>query len=180
MKIAFYFLPALFLVGCGNQEPVVSSGKIDRIADFPSENVAPRNVDVWLPEGYDSSTKYAVIYMHDGQMLFDSTTTWNKQEWKVDEVVTKLIDDGRISPCIVVGIWNNGDYRHTEYFPRAALDGLYEPHQLLVDEIMASKGFNSENWMTKKYDGDDHSELSWSKRLAIPLTFLLATDQYRQ
>ncbi len=52
----------------------------------------PRNVDVWVPENYDRSKKYAVIYMHDGQMLFDSTITWNHQEWMVDETLTRLMN----------------------------------------------------------------------------------------
>jgi predicted alpha/beta superfamily hydrolase len=74
-----------------------------------------------LPEGYDSTRKYAVIYMNDGQMLFDSTTTWNKQEWGADEVAAKLIAENKIRPCIIVGIWNRDQYRYSEYFPEKAL-----------------------------------------------------------
>ncbi|MCK7529651.1 MAG: hypothetical protein MZV63_00600 [Marinilabiliales bacterium] len=66
------------MVAYGNQEPAVSSGRLERLVEFPSQNVAPRNVDIWLPENYDPSKKYAVVYMNDGQMLFDSTTTWNE------------------------------------------------------------------------------------------------------
>lgn len=44
---------------------------------------------------------------------------------------------------------------------------------MLVDEIMAGKGYGPENWMTRKFEGADHSEKSWSARLDIPLTFLL-------
>ena len=69
------------------QMPKLSSGKIERMEKFPSDYVDPRNVDVWLPDNYDISKKYAVLYMHDGQMLFDSTITWNKQEWQVDETI---------------------------------------------------------------------------------------------
>ena len=38
---------------------------------------------------------------------------------------------------------------------------------------MIGKGYNNENWITLKFDGEEHSEHSWSKRLAIPLEFLL-------
>ena len=44
--------------------------------------------------------------MHDGQMLFDSTTTWNRQEWKVDEVLGRLMAEGSVKRMIVVGIDN--------------------------------------------------------------------------
>ena len=63
----------------------VDSGTVERLSDFPSHHVAPRNVDVWLPEGYGDGTSYPVLYLHDGQMLYDASTTWNQQEWGVDE-----------------------------------------------------------------------------------------------
>ncbi|MGB4930648.1 MAG: alpha/beta hydrolase-fold protein, partial [Chitinophagales bacterium] len=106
------------------QLPNVASGKIERYADFKSAVIETRNVDVWLPADYSSSKKYAVLYMHDGQMLFDSAATWNKQEWHVDETVSNLIAEGKIIDCIVVGIWNNGIYRHADYFPQKPLADL--------------------------------------------------------
>lgn len=93
-------------------------GKIDRIENFQSDYIDSRNVDVWLPPNYSDSKKYAVLYMHDGQMLFDSTSTWNNQEWKVDETMSKLMFESKIRNTIVVGVWNNGSYRHSEYFPQ--------------------------------------------------------------
>ena len=57
-------------------------GKMERIDSFPTKYIVPRTVDIWLPKNYSKSKKYSVLYMHDGQMLFDGTTTWNKQEWK--------------------------------------------------------------------------------------------------
>jgi enterochelin esterase-like enzyme len=282
--------------------PEVSSGKLIRIENFQSKFVIPKNIDVWLPEGYDSTRKHAVIYMNDGQMLFDSTTTWNKQEWHADEVITKMISEGRIKNCIVVAICSNDEYRNSEYFPSVALDGLleptrssivknllknkpqsdnylkfiveelkpyvdktfstyndplntiiigsdmgglisvyafcrypevfggaaclsthwpmigagvlynrkisdntsrafreylsshipnpprgkiyfdygsekldslYKPYQQLVDNIMINAGYSSNNWITREFINDDHTERSWSKRLHFPLEFLL-------
>jgi predicted alpha/beta superfamily hydrolase/uncharacterized iron-regulated protein len=102
--------------------PKVNSGRLIHFKDFPSKYVQPRNVEVWLPENYNESKRYSVLYMHDGQMLFDSTTTWNRQEWQVDEHMSNLLNRKAIKDCIVVGVWNNGKYRHTEYFPQKALE----------------------------------------------------------
>lgn len=96
----------------------MSAGTLRRFEAFPSRYIQPRNVDVWLPEGYDPRKRYPVLYMHDGQMLFDSSATWNKQEWGVDETADSLVKAGSLQPFIVVGIWNNGKYRHAEYFPQ--------------------------------------------------------------
>lgn len=102
-----------------------SSGTVKRFANFPSKFVDARNVDVWLPDGYNANKKYAVLYMHDGQMLFDSAANWNHQEWGVDETISKLMAEKKIRNCIVVGIWNTS-YRHAEYFPQKALNYLTE------------------------------------------------------
>ena len=284
--------------------PKVVSGKIERMENFKSIYVTERNIDVWLPENYSSSKKYNVLYMHDGQMLYDPEMAWNKQAWNVDDVLTKLVTENKIQDVIVVGIWNGGITRHIDYFPQkafesltqnqqdsiyksnrsngqsvfnnqkvnsdnylkflvkelkpiidkkysvytdskhtfiagssmgglismyaiceypkvfggaacisthwpgifavennpipkaffdylkkhlpnpknhkiyfdygtATLDAMYEPFQLKVDEIMKARGFSSKNWSTQKFEGEEHSEKSWNKRLHIPIEFLL-------
>lgn len=105
------------------QLPQVSSGRIVRHENFASRHVPPRHVDVWLPDGYSPRQKYPVVYMHDGQMLFDSATTWNRQEWGVDEVLTRLFAEGRARRCIVVAVWNTPD-RRVEYYPQKAFATL--------------------------------------------------------
>ncbi len=104
------------------QIPVNVTGTIRLVESFSSKYVPARTIAVWLPEDYDSTKKYPVLYMHDGQNLFDSTVTWNHEEWKVDETITKLIRQNKIRPCIVVGIWNMGDTRWNEYFPQKAVN----------------------------------------------------------
>jgi enterochelin esterase-like enzyme len=94
------------------------AGRVERIESMPSQWVAARPVDIWLPPGYQRGRQYPVLYMHDGQMLFDSSTTWNKQAWRVDEHISKLMALDLIEPTIVVGIWNAGALRHAEYFPQ--------------------------------------------------------------
>lgn len=304
MKVKILILFILIAIEGLAQLPAVSSGSIKRIENFQSKFVTARNVDVWLPEGYTTKNKYAVLYMHDGQMLYDPTTTWNKSAWDVDDVVGILTREGKIQNVIVVGVWNGGTTRHADYFPQKpyesltpiqrdtitaqlqkmgrtkeifkpvsdnylkflvtelkpfidknystktdrkntfvagssmgglismyaickypnvfggavcmsthwpgifsvennpipdafcnylsshlpnskthkiyfdygdqTLDALYPPLQKKVDEIMKRKGFTEKNWLTKYFPGDDHSEKSWSKRLDIPMLFLLS------
>ena len=99
-----------------NTIPTVAHGTLDRFPQFQSQYVPSRDVVVWLPGGYQASDSCDVLYMHDGNMLFDATTTWNRQEWRTDEVMDSLIQAGIIRPCIVVGIYNTDD-RLTEYYP---------------------------------------------------------------
>jgi len=140
MKTLFYSLLTIiiFINGCGKKSdslPKVASGKIVR-EKINSKFILPKTVDVWLPDGYVSSEQYAVIYMNDGQMLFDSTITWNKQEWQVDEVVTSLIKRNMIRKCIVVGVFNNPEQKMAEYFPQVALNGLLEPSRSTITNTM--------------------------------------------
>jgi enterochelin esterase-like enzyme len=283
------------------QSPIVSSGTIQRFENFTSKFVDARKIDVWLPNGYSLQKKYAVLYMHDGNSLYDSSIMWNHQEWGVDETLTKLLKENKIKDVIVVGVWNNGEYRHSEYFPQKilkdipdtvrkiileeqlknkpladnylkflvtevkpfidsafstlkdrsntfiagssmgglislyaiceypkvfggaaclsihtplimaekisgnadkdvaskfrsyldahlpnpkthkiymdygdkTLDSFYMPFQKKIDVVMKAKGFTAHNWITSYFPGEDHSEKSWSKRLDIPLLFLL-------
>jgi len=283
----------------------VSAGSIDFIENFKSKYVDARNIRIWLPENFDRTKQYPVLYIHDAQMLFDASSTWNKQEWGVDEVLTQLIEEKKVPACIVVGIDNNNAFRHTEYFPQKAFEALsienqtqllndaqrsdqkpifagaiqsdnylkmlveelkpyidktyptkpskantfiagssmgglismyamceypnvfgaaacisthwigtfetennpipaafnnyikeniapttanqkwyfdygtesldkhYEPFQNDVDEILKDKGFTEKNWLTKKFEGHNHSEKSWNKRLDGIFEFIM-------
>jgi hypothetical protein len=284
------------------QIPIPVAGKIDRIENFKSKFVTARNIDIWLPEGYTKNKKYAVLYMQDGQGLYDANTTWNHQSWEVDDVLTSLVNKNSIKEAIVVGIWNGQTSRHVEYFPQKpydcltpiekdtvtaqlqrasrtkdffqpksdkylqflvkelkpfidsaysthpnkantfvagssmgglismyaiceypnvfggaicmsthwpgtfttdnnpmpnafakymskqlpnpknhkmyfdygdqTLDAMYPPLQKNIDIVIKAKGFTNKNWMTKFSPGDNHSEVSWNKRLPIAIQFL--------
>jgi enterochelin esterase-like enzyme len=124
--------------------PQPESGRIERMANLPSQHVDARHVDVWLPNNFESlkaaGQRFNVIYMHDGQMLFDAQTTWNKQAWWVDKTITRLMQSGLIAPTLVVGVWNNGKYRHSEYFPQKYLQHLLPgPRQLLLEKALQNK-----------------------------------------
>lgn len=97
------------------------TGRIERLENFASRHVAPRHVDVWLPADYDPARRYQVLYMHDGQNLFDGRLNWTGKSWQADAAVTRLVKTGRIDDTIIVGIWNNGPERYAEYYPEKML-----------------------------------------------------------
>jgi len=108
----------------------VSSGQLVTVGNFPSDFVPTRNILVWLPDGYEEQVaagrRYAVLYMHDGDSLFDAATTWNKQEWGVDEVLSRLLGEGAVRDVIVVGIPNAGPERAIEYLPQKPFEAMAE------------------------------------------------------
>ncbi len=120
-------------------EVQTSAGTIRRFSNFPSAYVNARTIDVWLPDGYDAKKKYPVLYMHDGQMLFDSTINWNHQEWGVDETLGRMIKNGKIRECIVVGIWNTFK-RHSEYFPQKPFESLNPEQKEYVSKELQKSG----------------------------------------
>jgi predicted alpha/beta superfamily hydrolase len=87
--------------------------------DVRSSFLGPtRHVEIWLPPGYDESktTRYPVLYMHDGQNLFDPRLSYGGVDWGVDEAIVKLVNAKAIPPVIVVGVWNSAE-RWKEYSP---------------------------------------------------------------
>jgi enterochelin esterase-like enzyme len=120
--------------------PTVAVGRIEHTRAFPSRFVAARDVDVWLPPGYDGKKRCSVIYMHDGQMVFDPGITWNKKSWGMAETVAGLIQKGRIPETIVVAIWSIGSSRQSEFFPEKALVFVpQEPREKFVRVDLAGK-----------------------------------------
>lgn len=104
--------------------PQVSAGSIVDLGVLQSKYADPRRVVVWLPSGYDPhGPKYAVLYMHDGQNLFDKKTAGYGMEWQIDETLDRLIRERKVRPTIVVGIWSTPK-RLQEYVPSKAFNGL--------------------------------------------------------
>ncbi|MUU78746.1 alpha/beta hydrolase [Winogradskyella endarachnes] len=124
-------------------------GEIHRIDSFPSKYIAPRPVDVWLPESYVENKTYNVLYMHDGQMLFDSLTTWNEQEWKVDEWASVLMEEGKTKDFIVVGIHNIAALRWQDLFPQKAFNYINEAAKDSLKDLSGSTNFklNGDNYL---------------------------------
>ena len=100
-----------------------------------------RTVVVYLPPGYDAETadRYPVLYLHDGQNVFDRATSFG-EEWQVDESAQRLITAGEIEPLIIVGIYNTGEHRLDEYTPTPELHEGRGGHaddygRMLVEEL---------------------------------------------
>ena len=267
--------------------------KLEHYEKVSIGGLLPRDVDVWLPPDYQTNPeqRFPVLYMHDGQNLFEPEKAYTGITWGVTEAMTKLATEGKIEPAIVVGIWNTenrfGDYlplkpfdnkkgkrklkfwqlhpfmKHPQYLadeylklivqkikpmvddkyrtkPDAAhthvmgssmggliswyaiceypevfggagcvsthwpsvknvmktylleklpspkthkiyfdhgtvgLDAKYPKHQQKVDTIMREMGYTEGvNWITKVYEGEEHNEECWQRRIHVPLTFLL-------
>lgn len=145
--ILLFFIVCLYQINIFAQLPKVMSGKIERHENFSSNYVKARNIDIWLPDNYSTKKKYAVLYMHDGQMLFDSTMTWNKKEWQVDEVMTNLSQKNKIKDCIVVGIWNTGETRRSEYFPQKALEYLPDSIKIAMTKKYLQEKPQADNYL---------------------------------
>lgn len=266
------------------------TGTLVHYDNFYSKFVAHRHLDIWLPPEYGQrdGARYPVLYMHDGQNLFDDRISFGGVSWGIDRAMTQLIGGGRVRPTVVVGIWNSetrwrdympqkpyespafnrhrkvflkntggpsisdaylrfmveelkpfvdahyntlpgqGDtfvmgssmgglvslYAASEYphvfggagclsthwpiggmelvdemarglpdpaahrlyfdFGTETLDSLYEPFQRRMDEHLHRAGYSeNKNWVTRTFDGAEHSERSWRERVHIPLEFLL-------
>lgn len=110
-----------------------------------------RRIWIYLPPDYETSQKnYPVIYMHDGQNLFDEATSFLGVEWKVDETLNTLAEESVEVP-IVIGIDNGGLYRIDEYTPWANPTYGGGQGKLYTDFIIETlKLFVDENYRTLK------------------------------
>ncbi len=109
--------------------PKVKEGKIERISMMKSKYISARNIDVWLPSDYDTSKRYSVLYMNDGQVLFDPNFSWLKDEWQVDEMMGKLLKNESIKNTIIVGVHNSDLGRVDDYFPQKPFESLPQKYK---------------------------------------------------
>ena len=290
-------MPCIFLHFCESNDIVFKKNKIKAqkyivYKNFPSKYVIPRDIEIWLPTNYQEVSALPVLYMFDGQNIFHGKKGWINDQyshgWQVDETLDSLINIGIIPPMMVVGVFNTGAKRFSEYMPakpkkeienrihnqakwvqegylkhgissdqflkflveelkpyidkhyktkigrrntyiagssmgglisayaiceypnvfgKAAcfsthwpaldgvfieylknnlpspkthkiyfdygtigLDSLYEPFQLKVDSLLMRRGYTKgRNWLTKKFEGEDHNEKFWRKRFHFPI-----------
>jgi predicted alpha/beta superfamily hydrolase len=159
---------AVLLVNSGSlaQQPHTLTGEIRVHKNFYSKILNnSRDVLVYLPPGYTAKKKqrYDVFYMQDGQNLFDGATSFIPgQEWHADETAQQLINENKIEPLIIVGIYNTGKDRANEYTP--AEDQKYKVGgkadlygRMLVEEL---KPFIDHNYRT--LHDPDHTGLGGS------------------
>jgi predicted alpha/beta superfamily hydrolase len=97
-----------------------SRGTLVKIPNFYSPQFGnSRTLIVYLPPSYYENRlkRYPVLYMHDGQNIFDASTSFGGVEWGVDETANRLIGSGSMEEVIIVGIYNSGGNRIYEYTP---------------------------------------------------------------
>ncbi len=126
----------------GEREIYTVVGDLRHHEDFPSTALGnTRCVRVYVPPGYeeDEERRYPVLYMHDGQNIFDAATSFIGVEWGVDETLERMIGEGLVEPLIVVGICNTSE-REFEYTPTQDSDsgkggGASRYADFIVDEL---------------------------------------------
>ncbi len=123
-------------------------GDLEIVKGFVSRILSnSRDIRILLPEGYerDATRRYPVLYLNDGQNLFDGTTSFlPNKEWRVDETSRALAEAGLVEKLIIVGVDNAGTERANEYLPtRQRMDngeewgGKAELYgKFLTDELM--------------------------------------------
>ncbi|HEX8069047.1 MAG TPA: alpha/beta hydrolase-fold protein [Pyrinomonadaceae bacterium] len=135
--------------------PDLPRGDIRTHADFHSRVLDNRRtVLVYLPPGYDAAPerRYPVLYLHDGQNLFDGATAYiYGQDWRVGQTAQALIEAGAIEPLVIVGVYNMGHGRVDEYTPSydrgRNMGGRADAYgRMLVEEL---KPFVDANYRTR-------------------------------
>ena len=106
--------------------------------------LASRDLVVWLPPGYDAGAirRYPVLYMLDGQNVFDPATSSFGADWAVDEAADSLIRAKIIEPLIIVGVYNTAN-RSAEYLPGTKatefMDFMVHTVKPLIDSVYATR-----------------------------------------
>lgn len=107
----------------GYGPPRDPAGRFIEMISVESKYMAPQRVTVWLPPGYYQEDRdYPVIYMQDGERLFDGTKDADAKSWGVDTALVRLIRSKQIAQVIVVGIWSPGADRYRQYLPQKLYD----------------------------------------------------------
>lgn len=96
-------------------------GRIDRWEVYSPQMKDTVTVDIWLSSQYleNPDKKFPVLYMHDGQNLFDAATTWNHQSWEMDSVVSALASRNEIVAPVIVGVHSVAETRLADLMPIA-------------------------------------------------------------
>ena len=129
----------------------VTTGKLYRTTVKGETFKSTVNLDIWVPDCYNPEEKYPVLYLHDGQNLYDAKSSWNKQAWEIDEVGGRLIAEGKIKPFIAVGIWSIDATRVCDLMPEKVLTEYFD------HEKYTTTGF--ESYCTKEIRGDEYVDL---------------------
>jgi len=139
---------ACFILSSG----AYAQGKIIKIDNFKSQYVKERNVEIWLPAEYfdNPGQKFPVLYMHDGQNVFNPETSSYGTAWEADEAARIITGTGAAHPFIIVASWCT-DVRFLEYFPEKAVQYLSPDDKAAVDELMQKMGMSATSLLGDEY-----------------------------
>lgn len=131
-----------------NDAPLQATGTVERWLATPAAPLQPRRVDVWLPPSYAQSPRhrYPVLYMHDGQNLFDPGIAFTGSDWDIDGAMTQLVARGEVREAIVVGVWNTSD-RFAEYMPQAAVTTTPVDSGIEGRPLLAADGLRGDDYL---------------------------------
>jgi predicted alpha/beta superfamily hydrolase len=99
---------------------ITSHGRFLEVSPLPYPGLLPRGVTIYLPLAYEAepARRFPVLYMHDGQNLFEASQAAFGVEWRLDETLDELTAEGSIPPVIAVGVHNTAE-RLSDYTPDA-------------------------------------------------------------
>jgi enterochelin esterase-like enzyme len=147
----------------------VTTGKLYRTRVTGETFKSTILLDIWVPDCYTPTEKYPVLYLHDGQNLYDAKSSWNKQAWEIDQVGGRLIAEGKIKPFIAVGIFSIDNTRVCDLMPEKVLTEYFD------HEKYQTTGF--ENYCKKEIRGDEYVDLIVNTiKPKIDSTFSTLTD----
>lgn len=123
-----------------NMMPELGEGRVIAWPALDGRAAGPMTVWVWLPPGYDQAKgkRFPVLYMHDGQNLFDRKLTGYNQEWQIDEAIPRMARQGDLRSWIVVGV-QSPKARYHALFPEKMLPLLSSEFRNRVENLDAGE-----------------------------------------
>lgn len=127
-------------------------GTLVKVDDFESKFVKARNVEIWLPKEYfeNEDQRFPVLYMQDGQNVFNPETSTHNIAWQAGETAEKLIAEEIIEPFIIVAIWSSG-LRYYEYFPEKAAEHFSNLDHQELEELRKQMGMPESEFLGDEY-----------------------------
>jgi predicted alpha/beta superfamily hydrolase len=149
--VFFILILTLFTNWSFGQNTIEAKDKVLVMA-FESAYVKARKVQIYLPKEYEEnpSKHFPVLYMQDGQNLFDPQTAYKGRAWELDKSSRNAIKNNEISPCIIVGI-SNVDTRFFEYFPQKATVYLTKDDYVLMEQGGLEQASDTSNYLADNY-----------------------------
>lgn len=131
----FFAVPAL-AADPTHMTPEISEGRVIGWPELDGGAAGKMTVWVWLPPEYDAARakRFPVLYMHDGQNLFDKALTGYNQEWQMDEAIPRMVRQGDLRSWIVVGV-QSPKSRYRGLFPEKILQLLPTEFQKRVTDL---------------------------------------------